>query len=298
MDAGAVIAVAASSPSYTSAWQLLFDFAHRHRHPIHHEKLAKKLMLRGNTRSVQGKLSDWIALELGSGMSNLRIGDRNARSHAPSAGAAQPAHSPLAHCISSPHLLHPCASPLPQPNHLGPIPTPFDRHPLVHSSTRPLPRLASHRIAIRLDCIRPLPLLHYGEIPAQPATTQQCHDFDAAQQSQGIQTLLEAEKEAAKIVQKARTYRTQKLKDARNEASKEIEQLKANKEKEFADFQKQHEGSTNSSQTTVDKETEERLGELNKAFEANRDQVISKLLDRVVDVKTELHRNLQLQQKA
>lgn len=174
----AQIAVAASSPSYTSAWQLLFDFAHRHRHPIHHEKLAKKLMLRGNTRSVQGKLSDWIALELGSGMSNLRIGDRNARSHAPSAGAAQPAHSPLAHCISSPHLLHPCASPLPQPNHLGPIPTPFDRHPLVHSSTRPLPRLASHRIAIRLDCIRPLPLLHYGEIPAQPATTQQCHDFD------------------------------------------------------------------------------------------------------------------------
>ena len=60
----------------------------------------------------------------------------------------------------------------------------------------------------------------------------------------------------------------------------------------------QHEGSTSSSQTTVDKETEEKLDELNKAFEANRDQVINKLLDRVVEVKTELHRNLQLQQKA
>ncbi|KAJ9474519.1 V-type proton ATPase subunit G [Pseudozyma hubeiensis] len=119
----------------------------------------------------------------------------------------------------------------------------------------------------------------------------------AAQQSQGIQTLLEAEKEAAKIVQKARTYRTQKLKDARSEASKEIEQLKSKKEKEFNDFQKEHEGSTSSSQTTVDKETEQRLEELNKAFESNRDEVIKKLLDRVVDVKTELHRNLQLQQK-
>ncbi|KIS67241.1 putative vacuolar atp synthase subunit g (vma-10) [Mycosarcoma maydis] len=119
----------------------------------------------------------------------------------------------------------------------------------------------------------------------------------AAQQSQGIQTLLEAEKEAAKIVQKARTYRTQKLKDARSEASKEIEQLKSNKEKEFNDFQKEHEGSTSSSQTTVDKETEQKLEELNKAFDANRDQVIAKLLDRVVDVKTELHRNLQLQQQ-
>jgi len=61
--------------------------------------------------------------------------------------------------------------------------------------------------------------------------------------------------------------------------------------------QNQHEGSTSSSQTTVDKETEQKLEELNKAFEANRDQVINKLLDRVVDVKTELHRNLQLQQK-
>ncbi|CCF50909.1 hypothetical protein NDA11_002547 [Ustilago hordei] len=119
----------------------------------------------------------------------------------------------------------------------------------------------------------------------------------AAQQSQGIQTLLEAEKEAAKIVQKARTYRTQKLKDARNEASKEIEQLKSKKEKEFNDFQKEHEGSTSNSQNTVDKETEEKLEQLNKAFEANREEVINKLLDRVVDVKTELHRNLQLKQQ-
>ncbi|KAJ1019628.1 hypothetical protein NDA18_006105 [Ustilago nuda] len=119
----------------------------------------------------------------------------------------------------------------------------------------------------------------------------------AAQQSQGIQTLLEAEKEAAKIVQKARTYRTQKLKDARNEASKEIEQLKSKKDKEFNDFQKEHKGSTSNSQNTVDKETEEKLEQLNKAFEANREEVINKLLDRVVDVKTELHRNLQLKQQ-
>jgi len=35
------------------------------------------------------------------------------------------------------------------------------------------------------------------------------------------------------------TDRTQKLKDARNEASKEIEQLKSKKEKEFNDFTKE-----------------------------------------------------------
>lgn len=96
----------------------------------------------------------------------------------------------------------------------------------------------------------------------------------AANQSQGIQTLLEAEKEAAKIVQKARTCacalegggniqretvtdvaispilylfisyspsvdRTQKLKDARSEAAKEIDDVKSKKEKEFQSFQKE-----------------------------------------------------------
>lgn len=64
----------------------------------------------------------------------------------------------------------------------------------------------------------------------------------SASNSQGIQTLLEAEKESSKIVQKARqcnflflirTDRVQRLKDARTEAAKEIEQLKEQKKSEF-----------------------------------------------------------------
>jgi len=67
-------------------------------------------------------------------------------------------------------------------------------------------------------------------------------ETQAAQQTQGIQTLLEAEKDAAKIVQQARQCsswfrsfpahngemrsvdRVQRLKDARSEAQKEIEE--------------------------------------------------------------------------
>ncbi|PWN94315.1 putative vacuolar ATP synthase subunit G [Acaromyces ingoldii] len=121
-------------------------------------------------------------------------------------------------------------------------------------------------------------------------------DAPAAQQSQGIQTLLEAEKEAAKIVQKARTYRTQKLKDARTEAAKDIEELKKKTEADFQKFQKEHEGSQSTSQTAVDKETEEKLETINKAFEQNRSKVVDKLLDRVTEVKAELHRNLKKEQ--
>ncbi|KAG8755568.1 H(+)-transporting V1 sector ATPase subunit G [Serendipita sp. 396] len=58
-----------------------------------------------------------------------------------------------------------------------------------------------------------------------------------AAHSQGIQTLLEAEKEAAKVVQQARQYRTQKLKDARSEAAKDLETYKAQKDNELKAFE-------------------------------------------------------------
>ena len=81
-------------------------------------------------------------------------------------------------------------------------------------------------------------------------------DFIQASQSQSIQTLLEAEKDAQKVVQEARQCmaldpswsihsehlsgcadRTQRLKDARSEATKEIEAYKAQKEQEFKAYE-------------------------------------------------------------
>jgi V-type H+-transporting ATPase subunit G len=114
----------------------------------------------------------------------------------------------------------------------------------------------------------------------------------AAQHSQGIQTLLEAEKEAAKIVQQARQYRVQRLKDARSEASKEIDEYRHAKELEFNAFEASHAGNTTSAQAAVDRETELKLQATTDAFEANKDAVIKKLMDRVVLVQPELHRNL------
>ncbi|KAJ7583305.1 H+-ATPase G subunit-domain-containing protein [Mycena floridula] len=115
----------------------------------------------------------------------------------------------------------------------------------------------------------------------------------AAQQSQGIQTLLEAEKEAAKIVQQAREYRVKKLRDARTEATKEIEEYKKAKEGEFKAFETSHAGTTSSAQVSIDRETETKLSSISKSYTGNKDAVVKKLLERVVQVKPELHRNLQ-----
>ncbi|KAJ3218842.1 H(+)-transporting V1 sector ATPase subunit G [Dinochytrium kinnereticum] len=106
-----------------------------------------------------------------------------------------------------------------------------------------------------------------------------------AQSSQGIQTLLEAEKEASKIVTKARQYRVQRLKDARSEALKEIETLKAEKNKEFLNFEKQHSGSTDDSFNKINAETDVKIAEVKAAFAKNKDMVIQKILTSLVNVE-------------
>lgn len=114
----------------------------------------------------------------------------------------------------------------------------------------------------------------------------------ASHPSQGIQTLLEAEKEAAKIVQQARQYRVQRLKDARSEATREIEEYRRVKEDEFKAFEASHAGNISNVQVAVEKETDVKLQSISEVFETQKDQVLRKLLDRVVLIKPELHRNL------
>ncbi|GAA5940119.1 H(+)-transporting V1 sector ATPase subunit G [Sporobolomyces koalae] len=114
-----------------------------------------------------------------------------------------------------------------------------------------------------------------------------------AANSQGIATLLDAEKEAAQIVAKAREYRTQRLKGAREEASKEVEALKKNKDDEFKQFESQHSNDNSDSQEQVNKSTQEQLDKIQASFDSNKSTVVDQLLDRVIQVKPEPHRNLQ-----
>ncbi|TFY50140.1 hypothetical protein EVG20_g11697, partial [Dentipellis fragilis] len=172
--------------------------------------------------------------------------------------------------------------------------------------TLPPPRLAEFQSALASSTKNSCTL---------PCCAARC--VQAAQQSQGIQTLLEAEKDAAKVVQQARQYRQQRLKDARAEATKEIEAYKRTKEAEFKAFEdsvrapllpplstlfprtltlslppRQHAGINQEVQAAVDKDTEVKLQSITDAYLAHKDTVVKKLLDRVVLVKPELHRNL------
>lgn len=113
----------------------------------------------------------------------------------------------------------------------------------------------------------------------------------ATQNSQGIHTLLEAEKEASKIVTKARQYRVQRLKDARTEAQKEIEALKAQKQAEYAAFEKSHLGTNDHIIGKFGTDAEEKLKEIKNLYEANKEEVLQNLINNVISVTAELHPN-------
>ncbi|CAG8453267.1 5638_t:CDS:2 [Paraglomus occultum] len=120
----------------------------------------------------------------------------------------------------------------------------------------------------------------------------------AASNSQGIQTLVEAEKEAAKIVQKARQYRVDRLKAARTEAAKEIEALKAQKNEEFQQFETEHAGSSDQSFAKITAETETKLAQIQEAFNEHKAAVIERLLSAVTTVEPTLHANVRVGDQA
>ncbi|KAL1923458.1 uncharacterized protein VTP21DRAFT_8438 [Calcarisporiella thermophila] len=117
-----------------------------------------------------------------------------------------------------------------------------------------------------------------------------------AAQNQSIQTLLEAEKEAAKIVQKAKQYRVQRLKDARTEATKEIEQLKHQKEEEFKMYEKEHTGTSSQLVQRLEAETEQKIKEIREQYEKNKKEVVEKLLLTVTTVEPKIHENFRASQ--
>ncbi|OIW29193.1 V-type ATPase [Coniochaeta ligniaria NRRL 30616] len=106
----------------------------------------------------------------------------------------------------------------------------------------------------------------------------------SAQNSAGIQTLLDAEREASKIVQKAREYRTKRVKESRDEAKKEIEAYRAKKEEEFKKFEAEHTQGNKQAEEEANKEAEARIKEIKDAGKKNQDKVVKDLLKAVFEV--------------
>ncbi|KAK3622632.1 H(+)-transporting V1 sector ATPase subunit G [Elasticomyces elasticus] len=110
----------------------------------------------------------------------------------------------------------------------------------------------------------------------------------AAQSSAGIQTLLNAEQEAQKIVQKAREYRTKRVKDARSEAQKEIEEYRQQKDQEYNSFEKEHTSGNKAAEEQADKDTQKQLDEIKQIGKKTGPQVVEDLIKAVMTVNPQV----------
>ncbi|CAA9967106.1 hypothetical protein PTNB73_10378 [Pyrenophora teres f. teres] len=104
----------------------------------------------------------------------------------------------------------------------------------------------------------------------------------SAQNSAGIQTLLDAEREAQKIVQQAREYRTKRVKDARNEAQKEIEDYRKEKEDEYQKFEKEHSSGNQKAEEDAKKDTDAKVKEIEEIGNKSGSKVVEQLIQAVI----------------
>ncbi|PNS15216.1 V-type proton ATPase subunit G [Sphaceloma murrayae] len=98
-------------------------------------------------------------------------------------------------------------------------------------------------------------------------------------------TKILAERDAQQIVQKAREYRTKRVKDARSEAQKEIDEYRKQKEEEFKKFEKEHSSGNKKAEQDAEKDTEEKLKETKEVGKKSGKKVIDDLLNAVSDVR-------------
>ncbi|POS86886.1 V-type proton ATPase-like protein subunit G, partial [Erysiphe pulchra] len=103
----------------------------------------------------------------------------------------------------------------------------------------------------------------------------------SAQNSAGIQTLLDAEREAQKIVQKDRTKR---VKEARDEAKKEIETYKKGKDDELRKYELEHSSGNKKAEEDADNEVTKKIIEIRELGKKGQDKVVQDLLNAVYEV--------------
>lgn len=100
-----------------------------------------------------------------------------------------------------------------------------------------------------------------------------------------------AEKKAADKVGEARKRKARRLKQAKDEATDEIEKYRGEREKQFKEFEAKHIGSREGVSNKIDAETRVRIDEMGRALTTHKENVILDVLTHVYAIKPELHKN-------
>ncbi|GAA0176091.1 ATP synthase [Lithospermum erythrorhizon] len=100
----------------------------------------------------------------------------------------------------------------------------------------------------------------------------------------GIQMLLTAEQEAQQIVTEARNLKMARLRQAKDEAEKEVATYRTNLETDYRNQISQTSGDSDSTMKRLDKETEEKIENLKKAANKVSPHIVSMLTKHITSV--------------
>ncbi|XP_047171452.1 V-type proton ATPase subunit G 1-like [Vigna umbellata] len=101
----------------------------------------------------------------------------------------------------------------------------------------------------------------------------------------GIQMLLTAEQEAQHIISNARNLRTQRLKQAKEEAEKEAAQYRSHMEDEYQNSISETTGTSGSNVKRLEEDTEAKIKHLKKSTSDVSSKVVEMLLKCVTNIK-------------
>ncbi|RYO76104.1 hypothetical protein DL766_002452 [Monosporascus sp. MC13-8B] len=125
----------------------------------------------------------------------------------------------------------------------------------------------------------------------------------SAQNSAGIQTLLDAEREASRMYvgrhgplsytrsalsnrrDPKSADRTKRVREARDEAKKEVDAYRKKKEEEFKKFEAEHTQGNRQAEDEANREADAKIQEIQAAGKKSQRKVVDDLLKAVLDVK-------------
>lgn len=90
--------------------------------------------------------------------------------------------------------------------------------------------------------------------------------------------------------------KARRLKQAKDEATEEIERFRAERENGFKDFEHKHVGSREGVASKIDSDTRSRIDEMSRQVTNSKERVIEELLGLVYDIVPELHKNYQVEE--
>ncbi|XP_037080937.1 V-type proton ATPase subunit G-like [Pollicipes pollicipes] len=112
-----------------------------------------------------------------------------------------------------------------------------------------------------------------------------------AQNNQGIQHLLQAEKKASEKVTEARKRKQRRLKQAKEEAQAEIERIHKEKDANFRAVESATLGDKDKMAAQIDAETKRKLQEMDIQVTNHKQTVVQQLLRMVYEIEPEMHPN-------